>query len=193
VNTFSVVKTGITASTELAGLNLTAGLWHANYGTPQNGSGRELDLFASASKDLGLVTATIGYIYYSYPNAQAGNTQEVYVTLAKSLFGLDFALSHYGDIEGDNDGYTEGSIGKSIEIASGLVLKGSGHLGYLAEEHQASHLGTTIALDYALSKCATLTPYISASYALSDGDASVPLYTSSEDEVIGGVKLSLNF
>jgi len=83
-----LVEASASASTEWNGLGLSAGAWYGSYDDAENDVD-ELDLFTEASKDLGFVTAALGYIYYM--NETSGNTnlvddtQEVYVKFSRDL------------------------------------------------------------------------------------------------------------
>ena len=94
---------------------------------PKSGTS-ELDLYAEVSKDLGFLTAAVGYIKYINDDSTAltwcllDDAQEVYFSVAKSLYGVDFSLTYFWDIETDNDGYAELGASKSFELSSCLTL-----------------------------------------------------------------------
>ncbi len=190
-----LIEAGVDVSTEYNGLGLSAGAWYASFdtsGVSQNTN--ELDIYAEASKDLGYLTAAVGYINYMYDDDFFGtvdDAQELYFSVAKTLYGVDFSLAYYWDIETDNDGYTELGASKSFEISPCLTLKTGAALGYLVEEGQLSHLSAKVALDYAYSETATISPFVAASWSLNNNDSST--HTDTGNEFIGGTMLSVTF
>src|SRR5690606_24636481 len=70
-----LVEVGVDVATEINGIGLSAGAWYGSFSNTVNlanaGPARpldtdfnELDLYAEVSKDLGFLTASIGYIAY---------------------------------------------------------------------------------------------------------------------------------
>lgn len=204
----NLVEAGLDVSTEYNGLGLSAGAWYGSFDAevPANPfvsgaySTSELDLYAEVSKDLGFLTAAIGYIKYINDDTTAGlipiptnilDAQEVYFSLAKSFYGVDFSLTYFWDIETDNDGYAELAAGKGFELSPCLTLNTSAALGYLAEEGQLSHVSAKVALDYAYSETATISPFVAASWSLNNNDDST--HTDTSNEFVAGTMLSVSF
>ena len=105
-----MVDLSLETSGSYAGLDLTAGLWHARVfdqaaGAPKN----ETDFYVEASKDLGFATASVGYIWYHFSDSGTGvdDAQEVYFGLSKEIAGISTSLTYFWDIETDNQGYLE--------------------------------------------------------------------------------------
>jgi hypothetical protein len=203
-----LVEAGVDLATEWNGLGLSAGAWYGSFNERVNiangGPARpldtdfdELDLYAEASKDFGFATAAIGYIAYINSESSingffpAGTSyddaQEVYFSLAKSYFGVDFALTYFWAMEGENDGYTTLSASKGFEISPCLTLNTGANLAYLVEQGDFAHLTVKVALDWAFTETATLSPFVAASFSLDDD------YNDGDDELVGGAMLSVSF
>jgi hypothetical protein len=203
-----LVETGFNASTEVSGINLSAGVWYANYqqnlGFVGPGSGvsvnaNEIDLYASASKDLGFATASVGYIYYANSNdtifeqlvGKAPDYQEVSFGLSRDLGFATASLTYFWDIVGDNDGYSELALSRSFELSPCLKLNLGGNVGYLFEQGQATALTLKASLDYGFAEHAKLSPFVTQSISLSDDNNTV--YGGSENETVAGAMLSVGF
>ena len=189
----NLVEAGADVSTEYNGLGLSAGAWYGSFDNANAVSTSELDLYAEVSKDLGFVTAAVGYIKYvnDDTNAFANDNQEVYFSVAKSLYGVDFSLTYFWDIETDNDGYAELGASKGYEISPCLTLNTGAALGYLAEQGQLAHLTAKVSLDYAYSETATISPFVAHSWSLNN-DVNTA-YINSRNELVAGTMLSVSF
>jgi hypothetical protein len=199
----NLVEAGVDVATEYNGLGLSAGAWYGSFDAPTGSFGgaystSELDLYAEVSKDLGFLTAAVGYIKYINDDTTATNlsllvddAQEVYFSVAKSLYGVDFSLAYFWDIETDNDGYAALDASKSFELSSCLTLNTGATLAYLVEEGQLAHLTAKVALDYAYSETATISPFVAASWSLNNNDNSA--YADTANEFVAGTMLSVSF
>ena len=189
----NLVEAGADVSTEYNGLGLSAGAWYGSFDNANAVSTSELDLYAEVSKDLGFVTAAVGYIKYvnDDTNAFTNDNQEVYFSVAKSLYGVDFSLTYFWDIETDNDGYAELGASKGYEISPCLTLNTGAALGYLAEQGQLAHLTAKVSLDYAYSETATISPFVAHSWSLNN-DVNTA-YINSRNELVAGTMLSVSF
>jgi hypothetical protein len=207
-----LVETGLNASSTVSGINLSAGVWYANYdkNTPLGSANfNEIDLYTSASKDLGFATASIGYIYYansadnSLKNAAiaageidgfrgaTADYQEVSFGLSRDLGFATASLTYFWDIVGDNNGYSELALGRSFELSPCLTLNLGGNVGYLVEQGQASALTLKASLDYGFAEHAKLSPFVTQSISLSDDNDTV--YGGSENETVAGAMVSVSF
>lgn len=195
----NLVEVGADVATEWNGLGLSAGAWYGSfspntdfYNVGPDADGDELDVYAEVSKDWGFATAAVGYIYYmNQRNILDDDAQEVYFSLAKEFFGVDFSLTYFWDIETDNDGYTELGASKGFELSPCLTLNTGVAVGYLAEQGQVGHLTAKVALDWAFTETATLSPFIANSWSLSDDNDTI--YDGNDDEFVGGTMLSVSF
>lgn len=193
-----LVEVGVDVATEWNGLGLSAGAWYASFDAPTGLGGgaystSELDIYAEVSKDLGFATVAVGYINYMNDDTTAKNlgllvddAQEVYFSVAKSFFGVDFSLAYFWDIETDNDGYTELAASKGFELSPCLTLNTSAALGYFWEESDFGYLGAKVSLDWAFTETATLSPFVAGSWSIEDA------YTP-DNEFVGGTMLSVSF
>ncbi len=203
-----LVEVGVDVATEWNGLDLSAGAWYGSFdaltpaGLPVTGSysTSELDLYAEVSKDLEFLTAAVGYIKYINDDTTAGlipvptkidDAQEVYFSLAKEFFGVDFSLAYFWDIETDNDGYTELGASKGFELSPCVTLNTGVAVGYLAEQGQVGHLTAKLALDWAFTTTATVSPFIANSWSLSDDVDTI--YGENDNEFVAGTMLSVSF
>ncbi|MFT4175691.1 MAG: hypothetical protein QM627_03465 [Luteolibacter sp.] len=212
-------EAGVNVSSEVGGLNLSAGAWYGSYDLNNGYAGaisnffggdllqaNELDLYAQVAKDFGFVTAAVGYIYYDQQGAIlknfVGDAQEVYFSVSRDFGFVAASLTYYWDVDGqvnngDNDGYTALAVTKGFELNQCLTLNVGGTLGYLVEEGHLSHLTGKISLDYAFAEHAKLSPYVAASLDLSGGHGNAAQYYVNTDEqrneLVGGVAVSASF
>jgi len=201
-----LIEAGVDMSTEYMGLGLSAGAWYGSFGNkvaPATGLSvdtdfSELDIYGEVSKDLGYFTAAIGYIAYLNRDAEAAgllnqnfandDAQEVYFSVAQTYYGIDFSLTYFWDIEADNNGYTELAMGKGFELSSCLTLNTGVAIAYLWEEGDFAHITAKVALDWAFTETATLSPFVAASFELEDG-----YNGGGDDELVAGSMLSVSF
>jgi hypothetical protein len=180
--------------------------------TPEGSANlNEIDLYASASKDLGFATASIGYIYYAnstdhilenlasdaggviadFYRSKAADTQEVSLGLSRDLGFANASLTYFADIVGDNDGYSELALSRGFEVSACLKLNVASNVGYLVEQGQATAWTTKASLDYGFAEHAKLSPFVAQSIALSDDNDTV--YGGSENETVAGAMVSVSF
>ena len=211
-----LVEVGVDVSTEMWGLGLSAGAWYASFNDVADLNGgvgparpldtdfTELDLYAEVSKDLGFMTAAVGYIYYHnskssirglFPASAGGvDAQEVYFSIGKEFFGIETSLTYFWDVETDNNGYTELYVGKGFELNECLTLNVGGTLGYLWEDSDFAHFTAKVSLDWAFTETATLSPFVAASWELENGyNKAIDGTSGGDDELIGGTMLSVSF
>lgn len=187
-----LVEAGVDMATEYNGLGVSAGAWYGSFASgPADQDFDELDLYGEVSKDFGAFTGAIGYIWYMNQRQLGDDAQEVYFSVAKSFYGFDTSLTYFWDIETDNGGYAELAAGKSFELSPCLSLGTGATLACLAEEGQLAHLTVKVALDYAFTETATLSPFVAHSWSLNnDGDTA---YANSDNELVAGTMLSVSF
>lgn len=178
------------------GFNVSGGAWYASF-DDSLWADDELDLYAEVSKDFGWATFFTGYIYYMngpHTNkwiSRSDDAQEVYFGFSRELFwGIDASLAYYWDIVGDNGGYTELGLEKSVELSPCLTWDNGVKLGYMIEEGGLSHLTVMTALNWNFWGNATVSPYLAYSWELDELDT---VYGPQEDHFFGGVKLTVKF
>ena len=205
-----LVEATVSATTEWNGLNWSAGAWYGSYDQAIgsdifDGDGEligrydesdidELDLFAEVSKDLGFVTAGLGYIYYMNEDAldRIDDLQEVYVKLSRDLGFANAYAVYFWDVEGDNDGYSEIGLSRGFELNQCLTLNLSTNYGFMFEETQDTAWTTKAALDWGFAENAKLSPFVALSVALSDNQHG-EYYGDTKNELVGGCMLSTSF
>lgn len=203
-----LVEASASASTEWNGIGLSAGAWYGSYDQKFGGltivDGEdeypvreydvdELDLFAEASKDLGFVTAAVGYIYYINEDSASviDDTQELYVKLSRDLGFANAYAAYYWDLEGDNDGYSELGLSRGFELNQCLTLNLGTNIGYMWEDDQDTSWTTKASLDWGFAENAKLSPFVALAVQLTDDDSN---YTAGfGNELIGGCMLSTSF
>jgi hypothetical protein len=194
-----LVEAGFNAATEWNGLGLSAGAWYGSYDLGNTGLGigeydvDELDLYAEVSKDLGFLTAAVGYIYYMNEDffGFIDDAQEVYFGIGRDFGFVNASLTYFWDIETDNDGYAELGLDRGFELNQCLTLNVASNVGYLAEQGQCTAWTTKVGLDWAFVENAKLSPFVALSIALSDDVDTV--YNGSDNEIVAGSMLSVSF
>ncbi|MEY4086343.1 MAG: hypothetical protein RLZZ405_531 [Verrucomicrobiota bacterium] len=147
---------------------------------------QELDLGASVSYDAGFATVTAGYTYFFFFNGYLGNkntgapsqsfSHELYLSAAKTVGPVNVTATYAYDLYIDA-GYAELAADKSFTLndTTSLVLKAAAGYsvgGYytlfnpangqnVGTESTWTHVLLSASLPIALSKTATLTPYVS--------------------------------
>jgi hypothetical protein len=194
-----LVEAGADVKAEVAGIGLSAGAWCGSFDNSgaANQDVREFDLYGQISKDFGFVTVASGYIYRNFESNETNldwenpPSQEVYFALSRQFYGIDLSLSYYWGIEGENDGYSECSIGRSFELSRCVALNCGARLGYQIEEGQLSALTTKLSVDWEFVQHAKLSPFVA--YAISLCDDVDTWYAGAENQVIGGLMISVAF
>jgi len=142
---------------------------------------QELDLGASVAYDAGFATLTAGYTYFFFFNGYLGGgagqtfASEIYLSAAKTVGPVNVTATYAYDMYVDA-GYAELAVDKSFALndSTSLVLKATAGYsigGYytafspangqnIGTESVWTHVGLNASLPIALSKTATLTPYI---------------------------------
>jgi hypothetical protein len=191
-----LVEVSASASTEWNGLGLSAGAWYGSY---DNGGGRletdadELDLFGEVSKDLGFVTAAVGYIYYMNEPYNMEDTQEVYVKFSRDLGFANAYAAYYWEVESDSnhDDYSEIGLSRGFELNQCLTLNLATNIGYMWDPDQDTSWTTKASLDWGFAESAKLSPFVALAVQLTDDNDN---YTSGfGNELVGGCMLSTSF
>ncbi len=197
-----LVEAGVDASSEWNGLGLTAGAWFGSFNSsavPGGLDSTELDLYGAVSKDLGFLTASVGYIYYEYPQSDNNsfinkfqNRGEVTFGLSKDLGFAQASLTYFWGVTGpSNEGYSEFALSRSFELSPCLTLKVGTNVGYLVEGGDITAWTTKVALDYGFAEHAKLSPFVAGSIGL--GESTGGSWNSTENELLAGSMLSVSF
>ncbi|KAB2638846.1 MAG: hypothetical protein DVB25_06860 [Verrucomicrobia bacterium] len=114
-----LVEVGGNVKGQAGGLDLSAGFWHGAFDGSANvkqditsGAASEYDLFAGASKDLGLLSASLGYIYRHYDlgtswwqmNSHSEDSQELAVGVARDFGFVAASLTYYASLNNTGNG-----------------------------------------------------------------------------------------
>lgn len=180
---------------------LSAGAW---YGSVQDSVGfsdenaDELRVYAEGATALGAgFEGRVGAIYYE--RKQFGGTNdatEVYFGLSHELpfYGMTADLTYYWDVDGDNDGYLELGLNKNVVINECWSADLGAQVGYLVEQGGFSHVTAKAALNYHLTKNATLTGYVAQTWELDELEGSANLASASEgNRFFGGLGVKVGF
>lgn len=195
----NLISTGLTMPFKLTDkATLTLSPW---YGTIAGEKYDELDLPISLTYDLGFVTAGVGYTWYYY--AFSGfNTSEPNFTLSKTVAGFNWYAGAYLDVNADggdlfaNKGGSEGwyfetGVNYPIKITEKFQLVPEVKISYGDKYYGVSGFNNVIVkltAPIALTKTATLAPYIAGSFAIDSLEE-----LGVQDYLVGGVALTVTF
>lgn len=190
-----LIEATVSASTEWYGIGLSAGAWYGSYDNAgiqhAENDVDELDLYGEASKDLGFVTAALGYIYYMFEPYDLQDAQEVYCRLSRDLGFANAYVVYFWDIETDNDGYSELGLSRGFELNQCLTLNLGTNIGYMWEDDQDTSWTTKASLDWGFAESAKLSPFVAVAVQLTDDNDN---YTRGfGNELVGGCMLSTSF
>lgn len=169
-------------------LDLGLGVWYETIADTGN-SFEELDLIGGLTYSLGAVDLGVGVIWYYYPDTSE-DALEIGTSLGTSVGPVDFGAAAAYDFETEGF-YFEVSAESTIELTDSVALVPGALVSYGDEYYGVTgfnNVGVSLALPIALTKSATLTPYVAASFAI---DALEEL--GEDDHIYGGVSLSVSF
>ena len=169
-------------------LTLTAGQW---YGHLFDYTYNELDLYGGLTYNAGPVNLSAGFTWYHYfDGSTLENQYEPYVTVSTNGLPVDFYASYFYDFEVDGT-YLEAGLSKTIALNDSISLVPAVILGYNLDyntpEEGLNHVQVRLGAPIALTKTATLTPYIAGNFALDATDG------YQDDELVGGISLAVKF
>jgi len=168
------------ASKKLSDTTTLNALAYYTSSNDRNSLYQELDLGANLAYDAGFATLTAGYTYFFFFNGYLGGgagqtfAHEFYVSAAKTVGPVNVTATYAYDLYIDA-AYGEVAVDKTFALSdsTSLVLKavaGYSFGGYYTSfggnglnngtESVWTHVGLNASLPIALSKSATLTPYI---------------------------------
>lgn len=189
-NVWAQVAVAIPLTEKLA---LGLGAW---YTSSADISYDELDLNAGLTYDAGAFKVGVGYTRYEFFDGSAGDgngidsADEVGLTLGVPLGPVNLAAGYFYDFEAEGS-YIEAGIDAPIVIndnfsivPAALVSYG---VDYYSEEADFQHVKLAVSFPVKLTSTATLTPYVAYNIALDTTEE------FTDDEVYGGVKLSVSF
>ena len=202
-----LIEVGANVKGEWNGIGLSAGAWYASFDQPtgvpvaNSSNCNELDLYAEVSKDFGFLKASVGYIYYAYPQGNANallldqiDSQEVYFGISRDFGFVTASFTYFWGIQGaDNNGYSELALSRSFEINQCLTLNLGTNLGYLFEQGECTAWTSKVYLDWAFAEHAKLSPFVAFSVALSEEYGATSALVSTDNELVAGSMLSVSF
>ena len=177
---------------------------------------QELDLGASIAYDAGFATLTAGYTYFFFLNGYVGNgagqtfAQEFYVSAAKAVGPVNVTATYAYDLYIDAS-YGEIAVDKTFALSdsTSLVLKavaGYSFGGYytafdgngynIGGESVWTHVGLNASLPIALSKTATLTPYIAYNISgagRTESNTAASAFGGDDDQLFFGASIKAVF
>ncbi len=177
---------------------------------------QELDLGASVAYDAGFATLTAGYTYFFFFNGYTGNglgqtfASELFLSAAKTVGPVNVTATYAYDLYIDA-GYAEVAVDKSFALSdsTSLVLKATAGYslgGYYTDfttgpfntgtESVWTHVGLNASLPIALSKTATLTPYIAYNISgagRTETNTANTVFGSDDDQLFFGFSLKAVF
>jgi hypothetical protein len=156
------------------------------------------------SKAFGAVNASLGYIYYSYPEFAESNTQEIFLTLSTEIYaGITGTVTGYYDFDLFGSWYMNADLGKSFTINDQLALNLNAGIGaYESDPGFAdgmNHYYVKAGLAWAPKENLTVTPYVKYTAADSDFPSEFTALSGSDgtgdggENVVGGVTISVAF
>lgn len=156
----------------------------------------ELDLRADLNYDAGFAKLSLGFTHYEFFDGSAGNgngikgAEEVGFTVAKALGPVNAGVGYYYDFETEGS-YIELGVDAPIAVTDHFSVVPAALISYGDEYYSTDsdfqNLKLSLSFPVKLTATATLTPYVAGNIALSTTEA------FTDDEIYGGVKLSVSF
>lgn len=194
----NLVEVGVDAAYDWNGLSLSAGVWGAAFNhapgnaTQSNDVDNEVDFYGEVSKDLGFLTASVGYIYYWNVGSLGADDQEIYFSASRDLGFASASLTYFWDVDGaSNNGYTELGLSKSYELNQCVTLNVGTNVGYLVDGGEFTAWTTKASIDWGFAEHAKLSPFVALSIAL--GEEAGSAWASTDNEIVAGSTLSVSF
>jgi len=198
-----LVEVGLDAKMDWNGLSLSAGVWDAYFQdtpgvtsvnplNPHEDYLNETDFYGQVSKDLGFLTASVGYIYYWEHGPLGTDNQEVYFQISRDFGFAAASLTYYWSVGGNNNnGYSELALTRSFDLSPCLKLNLASTLGYLIEEGQCSAWTNKASLDWGFAEHVKLSPFIA--WSISCSDIRNTVYQGASNQLTAGSMLSVDF
>ncbi len=192
----NLVEVGLDAAYKVDKFSLKGGVWAAAFDnspvTNVNQVNNEVDFYTEAGYDFGVVTASVGYIYYWNLGALGADTQEVPFTLSHDFGFANIYLTYFWSVDGpNNEGYMELGGSHSWELSPCVSVTYKSNLGYLAEEGEFTAWTNKLSLDWGFAENAKVSPFVAHSISLCDIDGTS--WQGAKNEFVAGSMLSVNF
>ncbi|CAN5499989.1 hypothetical protein BH23VER1_BH23VER1_11770 [soil metagenome] len=170
-------------------VELSLGAWYASLAADDF---TELDLYGALEFELAEgLTASVGYLWYYFPQDGGSDTNEVYGTLGAEFGGVETGF--YAGYDTAEDGwYLALTAGYSVKLSDSIALGFDAGLSYSLEYYTPgsgfNNVDLRLSLPIALTDNATFTPYIAGSIALEElEDIGV------DDYLYGGASITVTF
>ena len=198
-----LAEASVALSTEVNGFTIAGNVWYASTNDHDAFVDNEADYTLSVSKSFGAVNASLGYIYYSYPEFAESNTQELFLTLSTEIYaGITGTVTGYYDFDLFDGWFMYADLGKSFTVNDQLALNLNAGIGayesYTGFANAMNHYYVKAGLAWTPKENLTVTPFLK--YTVADSDfpseftAADPLGTGDGGEnIVGGVTISVAF
>ncbi len=195
-----LVDASIALSTEYNGITFAGNVWYASTNDDEAFVDNEADYTLTASKTFGAVTATLGYIFYSYPEDNDSNSQEIFLALSGEIgYGIVATGSAFYDFDLYEGFYFSFDLGKSFEINEQLAFNLNAGLGlyegYDGFDDGVNHYYIKAGFAWTPKENLTVSPYVKFTDASSDfpSDFTTGSGEFGDENFITGVTLSVAF
>jgi hypothetical protein len=197
-----LVEVGVDAAYEVNGFTISGGVWATAFESSDSIYGStnqidsETDFYTEVSKDLGFLTASVGYIYYWNAGQLGVDNQEVYFSASRDFGFATASLTYFWDVINSgattaNDGYTELALSRAFELNQCLTLNVGTNVGYLIEGGDFTAWTSKVSLDWGFAENAKLSPFVALSVGLGESDGTIWYETA--NEFVAGSMLSVGF
>lgn len=195
-----LVEATLAASTVYNDITFGGSIWYASTNDHQAFVHDEVDYTVYASKTFGAVTATLGTIFYAYPEHSDDNTTEIYVALSGEVgYGVIATGSAYVDIDLYDGFYFSFDLGKSFKVNDTLTFNVNAGLGvyenYEGLDDGMNHYYLKASLAWTPKENVTISPYVKFTDASSDFPSDFTAFDGAEGDsnVIFGSSITVAF
>lgn len=196
----NLVDTTLSLSTEYNGFTVSGGVWSAFTDDQYSFTESEADYSVSVSHAFGPVTATLGYIFYTYPSYTGSNTQELSIAGSMEVYnGVIATVTGFYDFDIFEGWYFDANLAKSFKVSDTLSVVLSGGLGayqsYDGFENGVNHFYIKASAPYVIKQDVTVTPYVKFTDSESDYPADFTALGGDlgGDNLIGGISVGVAF
>lgn len=192
----NVISAGVNTSHDIAGIGVDLGVSYENIteNITEPAVGDRLVTSAWTSLDVLPIDTAIGLNWYYYAEGAWDDSLELGIHFSEDIGFATVDFGYYYDTDSDGN-YIQGGLSKTIALGDCLDLNLGAGIGYGDEDYTAGngnggeHVYVRAGLAYSLTETATLNAYIAGNFAYGDLEELV----DEEDEVYGGVSLSVSF
>ena len=145
----------------------------------------------AVSKSVADYLVSLSYIWYSVDfDRTSGESQELGLTVSRSVGSVDLALTQYLALEGDNNSYSELAAKYSTDFnALPFAVDFYGEVGYVAEHGKLTHALAKVSTDIPVFEEVVASPFVAASVSLSEASG----VRSSSNYLFAGLEFKRSF